>query len=197
MTSKQSYISERRSPLALFTVQLCAMSIGLFLVAGPASAIDTFLLEGGVSESDENAERYGGAVRWDLGMKWMEAGDWHLGSYVELSVTYWDGEAGRTGDDDLVDFGLTPVLRYQRVADHGIAPFAELGLGAHVHTEDGIGNKNFDIPFAFGSHFGVGARFGAAGKYELIYRFQHLSNAGLGDDNPGINFHAVQFGVHF
>jgi hypothetical protein len=24
-----------------------------------------------------------------------------------------------------------------------------------------------------------------------------LSNAGLGDDNPGINFHAVQIGYHF
>jgi lipid A 3-O-deacylase len=89
------------------------------------------------------------------------------------------------------------VLRWQRDPAHGFAPFAEIGVGAHGHTEDGISDEDFDIPFAFGSHIGLGARFGAQGRYEVIYRFQHLSNAGLGDENPGINFHAVQLGYHF
>ena len=167
------------------------------VLAAPALALDTVLLELGTSESDEDAERYGGALRWDLGGPWLKTGDWNLGASVEFSVAYWDGEEGRTGEDSLVDFGLTPVLRYQRNPAGGFAPFAELGVGAHVHTEDGIGNKNFDIPFSFGNHFGVGARFGAQSRYELVYRFQHLSNAGLGDDNPGINFHAIQLGYHF
>ena len=78
-----------------------------------------------------------------------------------------------------------------------ISPFFEFGLGAHVHTDDSIGNKNFDIPFAFGSHVGGGLRFGSQAQYELIYRFQHLSNAGLGDDNPGINFHVLSLGYRF
>lgn len=179
--------------LVIFAV-LSALVCGY---SGSAYAVDAALFEIGMSESDEDAERYGGALRWDVGGTWWKTGDWSLSSYVEVSVTYWDGELGRTGEDDLVDFGLTPVLRYQRDPAHGLAPFVELGLGAHVHTEDGIGNKNFDIPFSFGSHFGAGARFGAGGRYELVYRFQHLSNAGLGDDNPGINFHAIQLGVHF
>ena len=172
--------------------------IGALLLAAPAGAVDTVLLEGGMTESDKDAERYGGAVRWNLGGSWWRTGDWSVASYLELSVTYWDGEPGRTGEDDLVDFGLTPVLRWQRDPSQvGLAPFLELGLGVHGHTEDGIGNKDFDIPFAFGSHFGAGARFGAGGRYELVYRFQHLSNAGLGDDNPGINFHVLQLGYHF
>ena len=67
----------------------------------------------------------------------------------------------------------------------------------HGYTEDGISDEDFDIPFAFGTHLGVGARFGANGRYELVYRYQHQSNAGLGDENPGINFHVVQLGYHF
>jgi hypothetical protein len=178
-------------------LQAASVALTSLLLAMPAAAIDTVLLEGGTTEGDTDAERYGGAVRWTLPAKWLHSGAWHLGSYLEFGVTYWDGERGRSGENDLVDFGLTPVLRWERDPAHGLAPFIELGVGAHLHTEDGIGNKNFDIPFAFGSHLGVGTRFGDAGRYEILYRFQHLSNAGLGDDNPGINFHAVQLGLHF
>ncbi|MEM7540607.1 MAG: acyloxyacyl hydrolase [Pseudomonadota bacterium] len=161
-----------------------------------ANAIDALLIEGGFSESDESAERFGAAVRWNVFGNLYEVGDWKLTSYIEANVTYWDGDPGRTGEDSLVDFSLTPTFRYGLQRD-SFAPFVELGLGAHVHTEDGIGDKNFDVPFAFGSHFGAGARFGADNRYELVYRFQHLSNAGIGDDNPGINFHAIQLGIHF
>ena len=181
-------------PMLLRSILLCAM----LLAVPPVSAVDAMFLELGTSESDEDAERYGGAVRWNLGGSWWRTGDWSLASYLEFGITYWDGEPGRFGEDDLVDFGLTPVLRWQHDATQsGIAPFVELGVGAHGHTETNIGDKDFDIPFAFGSHFGAGARFGARGRYELVYRFQHLSNASLGDDNPGINFHVLQLGYHF
>jgi hypothetical protein len=174
-----------------------AVALLIACFAAPATALDSVLLELGMNEGDEDVERYGAALRWDLGVKWLETGDWYLGTYLEASVTYWDGTRGTTGENDLVDFGLTPILRYQRSPSHGLAPFVELGVGAHAHTEDGIGDRDFDIPFAFGTHFGAGARFGDGGRYELVYRFQHLSNAGLGDDNPGINFHVIQLGYHF
>ena len=180
-------------------LSIVGIPLALLLLLTPVDASDTaLLLEGGINEGDEDVKRYGGAVRYNFGPDWSRGGDWRLGVYLELSFTYWDGENGTTGENEFIDFGLTPVLRYQRnPTTGGIAPFAEFGAGAHLHTEDGIGDRDFDIPFAFGSHFGIGARFGAQGRYELVYRFQHLSNAGLGDDNPGINFHAVQLGYHF
>ena len=168
------------------------------LFATPTPAIDAMMLELGFNEGKEDVERYGGAVRWNFGGNWHRIGDWQLDSYLELSISYWDGTRGTTGETDLVDFGLTPVFRYQRTAtESGLSPYVEMGLGVHGHTETGIGDREFDIPFAFGTHFGAGARFGEGGRYELGYRFQHLSNAGLGDDNPGINFHVIQLGYHF
>jgi hypothetical protein len=169
----------------------------LATLAAPCLAVDSAVVEAGWTEGDADAERYGAAARWDLAGKWLIVGDWHLASYVELGVAYWDGENGESGENELVDFGLTPVLRYQHAPAGGLAPFVEFGVGVHGYTEDGIGDKEFDIPFAFGTHIGVGTRFGAGGQYELLYRFQHHSNAGLGDDNPGINWHAVQLGLHF
>ena len=174
----------------------CVTLCGFLLVFQPVEAVDTVLIEGGFS--DEDAERYGGALRWNVGGNWWRTGDWSIASYLELAVAYWDGKPGTTGEEDLFDFGLTPVLRWQRdPGQAGIAPFVEFGVGVHGHTEDGIGDDDFDLPFAFGTHVGGGARFGQHGRYELVYRYQHLSNAGLGDENPGINFHVFQFGYHF
>lgn len=167
------------------------------LFAMPAFALDGVSFELGTTAGDEDAERYGVAFKWDWAAKWFDSGDWYLGGYWEVGASYWDGEDGRSGNDSLGDFHVTPVLQFQRKPGAGIVPFVEFGLGPHVHTDDSIGNKDFDIPFAFGSHIGGGFRFGNAGEYELLYRFQHLSNAGLGDDNPGINFHVLQLGYRF
>jgi len=167
-------------------------------ICGKANALDSIFLELGTIEGDEEVDRYGGSFRYTPETKWLESNNWYLSSYFEFGVTYWDGEIGTEGEDSLVDFGFTPVLRYQRAIGAGsIAPFFEFGAGAHAHTETGIGDKDIDIPFSFGSHFGAGARFGEQGRYELVYRFQHLSNAGLGDENPGLNFHVVQLGYYF
>ena len=156
----------------------------------------SFLLEGGTAEGDAEADRFGGFLRYNFDKPLVQTQEWEGVTYLEFSISYWDGENGRTNTDSLVDFGLTPVFRFQKKVS-GFIPFAEIGLGAHLHTEDGIGDENFDIPFAFGSHFGLGFRFGPESNYELVYRFQHLSNASLGDDNPGINFHGVLLGFHF
>ena len=185
-----------RFPRGFINLLLTSM-ITLCLGATPAHAIDGVALELGTADSDEDVDRFGVAFKWDWGAKWFANGDWYLGGYWELGAAYWDGEDGRTGNDSLGDFHVTPVFRFQRGEGASIAPFLEFGVGAHVHTDDSIGDKDFDIPFAFGSHVGGGLRFGQRQQFELLYRFQHLSNAGLGDDNPGINFHVLHLGYRF
>lgn len=163
----------------------------------PVHALDGIALELGTADSDEDVNRYGAAFKWDWGAEWFTGGDWYVGGYWEAGADYWDGEKGRTGNDSLGDFSFTPVFRLQRKAGWSVTPFLELAVGAHVMTEDSIGDKDFSILFAFGSHVGGGFRFGSREQYELLYRYQHLSNAGLGDDNPGINFHLLHLGYRF
>jgi len=164
----------------------------------PAAALDSSIsLELGTAESDEDADGIGLSFKRDWEAQWFTAGNWYLSGQWELGASYWDGDRGRTGNDSLGDFHVTPVFQLLRKESDGFVPFVEFGVGAHVHTDDSIGDKDFDIPFAFGSHVGAGLRFGESASYELLYRFQHLSNAGLGDDNPGINFHLLQLGYRF
>ncbi|MFT4560619.1 MAG: lipid A 3-O-deacylase [Gammaproteobacteria bacterium] len=181
---------------ALIPSVICA-AVLFFSMHANVCAIDAVALELGTAAGDEDVDRIGVEIRWDWAAQWHTDGDWYLGGYWEIGAAYWDGKKGRTGNDSLGDFHVTPVLRYQRKPTASVIPFVEFGLGPHLHTDDSIGNKNFDIPFAFGSHVGGGLRFGNGGRYELLYRFQHLSNASLGDDNPGINFHVLNLGYRF
>lgn len=53
----------------------------------------------------------------------------------------------------------------------------------------------------FGSHFHftshIGVRLLLGGHVELGYRFQHMSNAGIGERNPGRNLHMFSISARF
>lgn len=176
-------------------------TLATLLAATPVAAFDlrpdAITIEGGISEDRLDVDRYGANLRWDLKPAWFQVGDWRMVSFVEFGINFWSSSLGRTNQDELFDFGLTPVLRYEIDPKRGFAPFIEVGAGLHLHTRNEINDKDFDIPFAFGSHLGLGARFGGNRQYELMYRYQHQSNAGIGDRNPGINFHLMSVGIHY
>jgi lipid A 3-O-deacylase len=180
---------------------LRSLTAAIALVAAcnslPASALDRVAFEYGSADGDTNVDRYGATATFDWGVEWFKTGSWALTGYWELGVNVWDSDGGRTGEDTLVDGHITPVFRWQRDLASPLPVFLELGVGAHGYTKSKIEDKDFDIPFAFGSHVGAGLRFGQGGRYELLYRYQHQSNADLGDDNPGINFHLFTLGYHF
>jgi len=160
------------------------------------TAVDGINVELGTGEDD--VDRVGVTINWDWSAKWFAEGDWYLGGHWEIGGSYWDGRKGRTGTDSLGEFGVAPVFRLQRhKALEQWSPYLEFGVGPHVMTEDEIGDKDFSIEFAFGSHLGAGLRVGSRQQFEFGYRFQHLSNASLGDDNPGINFHLLRIGYRF
>jgi lipid A 3-O-deacylase len=162
------------------------------------AAEDNFGLafEGGWSEDDSGAERAGLAFQSNLWMPSYTMSEWQLAAYWEISASYWGSDPGPTGVDSLGEFGLTPFIRLQPVYPlfFGVRPFIEGGVGVHATTADGISKKDFGSEFAFGNHAGAGLRYG---NFDISYRFQHLSNAGLADPNAGIDFHLLRLGYHF
>lgn len=182
--------------LKCLVARAAAGALVLFAVPAPAQLLDAFAVEGG--SGDDGTGRGGLAFQWYWGVHWLPLGEWSLDGYFELSASYWGSDEGRTGNGSLGEFGFTPVFRYQRQsALYGVRPYLEAGVGVHGMTDDQLGDKDFSTEFAFGSHGGVGVQFGSQGQFELGYRYQHLSNAGIGDSNPGINFHLVRLGYHF
>ncbi len=77
-----------------------------------------------------------------------------------------------------------------------VRPFIEAGAGVRLLTHPTISdNFSMSTAFQFADVVGVGAQFGERQQYQVGYRFQHVSNAGIKEPNPGVNFH--QFYVQY
>jgi hypothetical protein len=165
----------------------------LALAAAPARALDGVSFEVGGGDDIKMGRA---ALQWDWSTRLLRGANWHVGGYWDVALGYWNSDHSRPGrHDELFDFGLTPVLRLQPNALAG--PYVEAGLGLHVLSHTSIGDKQMSTAVQFGSHIGVGYRFGAKRSYEVGYRFQHVSNAGIKKPNPGINFHQIRVQYHF
>lgn len=192
----KSVVEARRAPRSLVLV----LAASAFLLApGPAQSTDGVALDlgkDGVTNAKVKRAQLG--VQWDWKKRWLEAGNWHVGGYWDLGVGYWDNDTSDRTSSALWEIGFTPVFRLQQTTPAAIAPYAEIGIGAHLLSETTVSAKR-DLGGAvqFGSHVGLGARFGPRNALELGYRYQHLSNAGLDSPNDGIDFHSVRFGYWF
>jgi hypothetical protein len=123
---------------------------------------------------------------------------WQVGGYWDLAFGEWYG-SNPTGDDEtLVDVGVTPVFRLEPSRrSNAPSPYLEAAVGFHLLSKNHISNRRLGEAFQFGDHVGVGFRFGRRGRYDMSYRLQHLSNAGLARRNRGINFNQIRFSYHF
>lgn len=68
------------------------------------------------------------------------------------------------------------------------------GLRPTWLLRDEFGKDDYGGPVQFASHAGVTLKLGA---FSLSYRFQHLSNASLYDENPGLNLHLFGLGMRY
>ena len=152
-----------------------------FLAPLAAHAIDGISLDLGKGDRHTSLVRVG--VHWNYELVKFAPHDVH--SYIEVSVAHW-----HTDRSGLYDTAITPVFRYARSPRNG--PYVEGAVGLHIisgtHLQE---NVSFSTRFQFGDHIGVGVR---RGPYDLGVRLQHLSNAGLRNPNPGVNFLQLRLG---
>ncbi len=116
---------------------------------------------------------------------WQVPGALALGGGLALKA-YASGSLGWLGDDhhDAVTGSLGPSLRltYERLPVALVFGSAPTFLGRNH-----LGGRNLGCAFQFTSH--VGLMWEVIPRWELGYRAQHISNAGIGSDNPGLNSH--------
>lgn len=170
-------------------------------VSAPARALDGATLTYGASDSSNaSVNLYRASLQWDWKKRWLPMGGWHLNGYWELGGSYWDNNTApalRT-HDNLFELGATPVFRIEQDNISGFSPFFELAVGVHYLSETSVSTQRvFGSHFSFGDHLGGGVRLGDHGQYEIGYRYQHFSNAGIKEPNQGINFHEIRFEYHF
>lgn len=64
------------------------------------------------------------------------------------------------------------------------------GVSPTVISQDQFGDEDLGGPVQFTSHIGLALRVHR--RLSVGYRFQHMSNAGLYDHNPGLNLHMLE-----
>jgi lipid A 3-O-deacylase len=143
----------------------------------------------------EDANMIAVGLVWDWNKKWLRAGDWSMTGYFEANVSFWQGKGD--GGRSIGGAGFTPVFRYGPNKPK-VAPYIEAGVGAHIFSGTQLSNeKRMGTNFEFGDLVGAGLRFGKDHRHEIGYRFQHYSNAGISDNNGGVNFHQLRFRYGF
>ncbi|MEO7728757.1 MAG: acyloxyacyl hydrolase [Burkholderiales bacterium] len=174
--------------------------IAALVAASPAAhAIDGVSVVYGHSDSSNASVNMGRVgVQWDWNKKLIEMGNWHVGGYWESDFGYWSNNSFAKTNSTLIDFGFTPVLRIQQTSLSAVSPYVEAGVGFHLLSRTSVSTqRQFGSAFQFGDHLGAGVRFGDKGHYDVGYRYQHLSNAGIKGPNQGINFHELRLQYHF
>jgi hypothetical protein len=127
-----------------------------------------------------------GFVLWQLPWQWEWRSGWRLDTLLDTSVG-WLGD-GR----DAAKFAAGPelVLRWKK-----FPVFLEAGFSPSILTRSEFATKDLGSVVEFTSDLGVGVDLGA--HLRLDYRFEHMSNASLGDTNPGLNLHVVGASYRF
>ncbi|MFQ5755701.1 MAG: acyloxyacyl hydrolase [Acidiferrobacterales bacterium] len=92
--------------------------------------------------------------------------------------------------------GITPLFVYNFKTRKKLTPYAEMGIGI-VFTD--LDPEGFGSDFGFTPQAGIGIRY-AIGHDRFLkfsYRYHHLSNAGLKDDNKSIDSNFFLIGYSF
>jgi opacity protein-like surface antigen len=99
-----------------------------------------------------------------------------------------------TGPDTNGEAGCSLLLKYSDRVTSRIAPYIEGGVGM-IYTTQHTHEQGTQCNFL--CQGGAGLQFFIHEKLALIggYRYRHMSNAGIDDDNEGVDHHFVLLGV--
>jgi lipid A 3-O-deacylase len=169
------------------------------LVLASASAgaqADQFGLQLGAGFADHGIDKGDLAAVWDPHVTWWDTGTWHFALLGEFHVAQWHTGQGNI-NSNLTELGVNPVVRLVKNGGD-VRPYFEIGAGLRGLTHAVIStNYSLSTAFQFTEFVGVGLAFGQRQQYQVGYRFQHVSNGGIKEPNPGVDFHEIYAQYNF
>lgn len=120
-------------------------------------------------------------TRWNLPWQWRTGTNWNTSIKLDLSAGCLSGRqengfVGTLGPCVVLQLGKSPL-------------YLDAGVSPTLLSRAGYDNRDFAIPFQFTSH--VGLDWKIKPHWKMGYRYQHMSNAGLGMPNPGLNINML------
>jgi hypothetical protein len=156
----------------------------IFLSAFPRLLCADFKVEGLGFQFGIDAENEATLNSYELVVPVETPWEWSLGESAELEL-YFEGTIGAIHGEGttsgLLHFGLLGEIEMDAV------PFSFIiSSGPTLITEENLGGYDLGNNLEFTSSIGVKAELAS---WTLGYRFQHISNGGLGKTNPGLDMH--------
>lgn len=156
---------------------------------------DSFFLKSGLAEK---------AMAFTLGLGW-EKNNWlpsalpaGLSLFLEAEIGHWQTFHLRHARAEFTQFGLTPMLRIPLTTSLSREWFIEGGVGFHfIVPLYHRGERRFSTSFNFQDLLGLGLRFGAERRHEVVIYVSHFSNGAINAPNPGENFLQLRYLRHF
>ncbi|MEM5365545.1 acyloxyacyl hydrolase [Paraburkholderia azotifigens] len=186
---------EKKIKAWIDVVLKCAAAATFLGASGLASA-DQFGIQVTGGTADHHVRKLDLGFVWDPNLTWWEIGGWHFALLGEAHAAWWHTDEGNE-NENIGEFGVTPVIRFIK-GSGWFRPFVEAGVGVRVLTHPRLSSTfTMGSAFQFADMAGVGAQFGDHQQYQLGYRFQHVSNGGIKEPNPGINFHQIYVQYNF
>ncbi len=152
-------------------------------------------LQGEWAEYSTDALTVGATLPWRNWSMPLWGGE--LRGHWDIYLSRWSFDRAPGGRSNSLVLGVAPTLRLR--PDQGRAAwFWEAGLGANVgnHVYRTV-DREFSTSFNFATHVGIGVNLGARRQHELLLSVQHVSNAGIKQPNPGLNFVQLRYALHF
>ena len=172
-----------------FTVLL---GFPLALIAPPGFSQDSVSFSGG-ADTAGNSYIARIAYRHKLNREFILSSGRAILTFSEGSIGGWQGAS--TDDKGFVSLGLRYVLTTPLFDSKNT--WFEFGTGplviSDLHLND---DQSWGYKLQFDSHLGVRYHFKAR-PFAVGYGFHHISNAGLGDENHGLNLHMLTFRRRF
>lgn len=139
-------------------------------------------------DPDHGVNKYEVGVNWDSGFAWGNPDGWLVNLQWEVALAEWNTRRG-VNSHNVTEFGFSPIVRLEKRGG-ALVPFLEGSVGVRVLSHAGTSDDHrMGSAFQFADMVGVGVAFGAKRQAEAGFRFQHISNAGIKQPNPGTNFY--------
>ncbi len=151
--------------------------------------IESFGARGGFSfaNTGNRISEAEGFLDFNLPWKWDLGKDWSLQTKLNLACGWIGG-----GNDNAVQGSVGPAVQ---LFPPNFPLNLEAGSSATGMSQKVFGDENLGTYFQFTTYIGV--NWDITKHIRLGYRFQHISNAGMSQHNPGINMNMLALSYVF
>lgn len=147
-------------------------------------------------DTSHDVQKVEAAFLWDSGFAWGNPQGWLIDLQWEVNVARWHSTSSNNPRNPW-ELGFSPVARlaWKR---YSWVPFLELSVGVRLMSETRSSDDHvYATAFQFSEYAGLGVAFGKEQQLAVGYRYQHISNAGIKEPNPGTGFSTVYVRYRF